>query len=496
MAWGLDNNNNDNFVVLKLDSDGLPKWQKTYGGDERDGWVWVSIKQTNDGGYIVAGETYSAGSGVSDILVIKLSSNGNIQWQKTYGGANYDDLRSNIQQTSDGGYILTGTFQQPREYTDVWVLKLTPNGEIQWQKTYGDSNRYQHGDSIQQTTDGGYIVGCSAWEEGSQGKVNPWILKLNQEGEIEWQRSYLGHGRNSSFLCKVQQTSDGGYIVSDHTDVGGAGEDDFWIFKLKPNGNIEWQKTYGESGYDEPRYIKQTSDGGYIVAGITNSFGVENINMLILKLRPNGDIHWQKIYGSKENYIDYALTIHQTADKGYVINGFRRWTHSVMLVFKTDQNGSIYEESEWERNSSVIVRNSSAVPSDTNRVPMNPDAQATDSNLPGRSVSVESEVICWNLNQPPINISSTREVNRSLFRQEFYNIVRWEPNPYNREFEISEYRIYLERLGEHEFLTSVPANTFEYMDLVAEGTLKRGYALTSVDSRGNESPKSAPVSEN
>jgi fibronectin type 3 domain-containing protein len=87
-------------------------------------------------------------------------------------------------------------------------------------------------------------------------------------------------------------------------------------------------------------------------------------------------------------------------------------------------------------------------------------------------------------------------VNRSLFRQEFYNIVRWEPNPYNSEFEITEYRIYLDRLGEHEFLSTVPANIFEYRDLVAEGTLKKSYALTSVDSRGNESPKSAPVSEN
>lgn len=493
MAWGLDDNNQNNFVVLKLDSEGLPEWQKTYGGDETDGWMSVYIEKTSDGGYIVAGDTYSAGSGSSDALILKLSSNGNIQWQKTYGGAKYDDVRGDIQQTIDGGYIVIGTFQQRRGYTDVWVLKLRPNGEVEWQKTYGDHG-YQYGDSIQQTADGGYIVGCSDREKSFDGKVNPWILKLSSEGEIEWQRTYLGHNRDSSFFCKIQQTSDGGYIVADHTDVGGAGQNDFWILKLKPKGNIEWQKTYGGSGNDEARRIQQTSDGGYIVEGYTDSFGAGEINCWVLKLRPNGNIQWQKIYGSGD-FTDVAFAIQQTADKGYVIGGYKNKNTSVMLVFKTDKNGNISEGSDWVRNSNASVRNTSAVPSDTNRVPMDPDAQAMNSNLPGRSIGVELEIISWNLNQPPTNISLTKKMNRSLFRQEFFNIIRWEPNPYNSEFEITEYRIYRVWAGKYDLIGTVPASVFEYpaTDPISKNGPTNSYAVSSVDSQGNESPKSQTV---
>ncbi len=166
--------------MLKLDSNGEIEWQKTYGGNKYD-YAW-SIQQTSDGGYIVAGSTYTFGAGESDIWVLKLDSNGNVSWQRTYGGNDYDYAWS-IQQTSDGGYIVTGSTESfGAGGTDVWVLKLDGNGNVSWQKTYG-GNDYDYAYSIQQTLDGGYTVAGSTRSFGSD-PTSVYVLKLDSNGEI------------------------------------------------------------------------------------------------------------------------------------------------------------------------------------------------------------------------------------------------------------------------------------------------------------------------
>ncbi|GAG49523.1 unnamed protein product, partial [marine sediment metagenome] len=229
-----------------------------------------ALQQTSDGGYIVAGYTGEY------IWVLKLSSDGDIEWQRTYGGRD-SDVANSIQQTSDGGYIVAGyTASFGAGHYDIWVLKLSSDGDIEWQRTYGgrDSDRSY---SIQQTSDGGYIV---AGYTDSFGARNIWVLKLSSDGDIEWQRIYGGRDSDKSY--SIQQTSDGGYIVAGDTDSFGRGGNNIWVLKLSSDGDIEWQRTYGDGSFDIAYSIKQTSDGGYIVAGRTSSFGAGHYDIWVL----------------------------------------------------------------------------------------------------------------------------------------------------------------------------------------------------------------------
>ena len=210
----------------------------------------------------------------------------NAQWARTYG-LNSDDFAYSIQETSDGGYIVVGgTMSFGAGDIDSWILKLSSIGEIEWQQTYGGSNE-DRTRSIEQTSDGGYIVAGYTNSYGA-GLNDAWVLKLNSIGEIEWQQAY--GGSDNDIAHSIQETSDGGYIVVGSTMSFGAGDVDSWILKLSSIGEIEWQQTYGENGHDETYYIQQTTDGGYIVAGFTLSFGVGGEDSLILKLSTDGDV--------------------------------------------------------------------------------------------------------------------------------------------------------------------------------------------------------------
>jgi hypothetical protein len=258
-------------------------WQKTYCGSGED--RAYSIQQTTDGGYIVAGGTYSFGAGEEDVYVIKLDANGNKVWEKTFGGSDYDWAYS-IQQTSDGGYIIagwTGSFGAGEN--DVYIIKLDANGNLVWEKTYGgnvDDEAY----SIQQTKDGGYIVAGYTDSFGA-GWDDIYIIKLDVNGNKVWQKIYGGSNDDKAY--SIQQTKDGGYIVAGGTNSFGAGKYNVYIIKLDANGNKVWEKTYGGSGYDWARSIQQTTDGGYIVAGGTLSFGAGGYNVYVIKMDSKGN---------------------------------------------------------------------------------------------------------------------------------------------------------------------------------------------------------------
>ena len=269
-------------------------WAKTYGGTANE--VAYSIQQTSDEGYIVAGGTYSFGVGspdYSDFLVIKLDSIGVVEWANTYGGSSYDQAYS-IQQTSDGGYIVAGyTDSFGAGSYDCLIIKLDSIGVVLWAKTYGGSS-YDQVFSIQQTSDGGYIVAGYTFSFGAvlgssnvgqiaslnAGSINSstngvysdcLVIKLDSIGVVTWAKTYGGTG--TDFAYSIQETSDGGYIVAGYTNSFGAGSYDCLVIKLDSIGVVLWAKTYGEYGDDEGAYsIQQTSDGGYIVAGGTNPF--------------------------------------------------------------------------------------------------------------------------------------------------------------------------------------------------------------------------------
>ncbi len=324
-----------NVCLLKLDTHGEIEWQHRYG--ERTQQVEAySIKQTSDGGYIVAGYTCSFGAGEYDFWILKLDSNGVIEWQKTYGGS-HRDLAYSIQQTNDGGYIVAGHYSPfGPGGDDIWVLKLSSNGDIEWERTYrGNTDNRAY--SIQQTNDGGYIVSGYSGEFES-GQEDIWVLKLFSNGDIEWQRTYGGDQADRSY--SIKQTIDGGYIIAGYTSSFGAGQEDIWVLKLFSHGDIEWQRTYGGIRSDEARSIKQTDDGGYIIAGYTESFSP---NAWILKLSSNGDIEWQKNYGAGDYYDGRAESIQQTTDGGFIFAGHTRepWERVWLLVSKISSNGDI-----------------------------------------------------------------------------------------------------------------------------------------------------------
>ncbi len=273
--------------VVKLNSTGAIHWQKCLGGS---GWdeAWA-IKVTTDGGYIVAGRSNSTNGDVTgnhgglDYWVVKLNSSGIIEWQKCLGGTGEDDAYA-VRQTSDGGYIVTGeTASNNGDVTgnhgdfDYWVVKLSTTGNLEWQKCLGGGGGDRAND-ILQADDGGYVVvGEASSNNGDithpRGGYDIWAVKMSHNGTIEWQKS-MG-GSDQDWGRAIQKTSDGGYVIcgtnwSNNGDI----EDttsifDVWIIKLSVNGLVQWQKTLGGSLGEDGNAIQQTSDGGYIVGGIS-----------------------------------------------------------------------------------------------------------------------------------------------------------------------------------------------------------------------------------
>ncbi len=343
-----DNKGYRDIWILKLGFDGSIEWQKTFGGSDYDGTN--CIQETIDGGYIVAGWTYSKNGdvkenkGESDIWVLKLDIDGNLEWQKTYGGSARDVAHS-VCETSDGGYIVAGSsYSKDGDVTknkglaDIWVIKLRIDGSIEWQKTYG-GNHVDIAYSINETRDGGYIVagwtyswgGLDVTENKSyNGHADLWILKLRFDGSLEWQKTYGGMW--SEYAYSFQETKDGGFIVAGCTgskdgDVTeNKGKVDVWIIKLQFDGSLEWQKTYGGTWSDEANSIIETIDGGYIVVGYTQSSDGDVIerkgeyDVWILKLNIDGSLAWQKTYGGSRSEI--AKSIQETSDGGYIVAGY------------------------------------------------------------------------------------------------------------------------------------------------------------------------------
>jgi len=299
------------FWVIKLDSDGNREWDKTFGGSNYD-WAY-SLIQTTDGGYAVAGETTSYGAGGGDFWLIKLDNRGKKLWDKTFGGWRTDRAYSLIQ-TTDGGYAVAGETESRGEGgSDFWVIKLDNQGKKEWDKTFGGS-KYDYANSLIQTTDGGYAVAGDTNSKGT-GNYDFWLIKLDSRGNKCWDKTFRGtkYGSKYIFTYSLIQTTDGGYAVA------GATSGDFWVIKLDSDGNREWDKTFGGSKYDYANSLIQTTDGGYAVAGTTSSKGAGREDFWIIKLDSDGNREWDKTFGGR--LADHANSLIQTTDGGYAVAG-------------------------------------------------------------------------------------------------------------------------------------------------------------------------------
>ena len=327
--------------IIKLSQSGNISWKKTIGGTSND--LALSIIEAFDGGYVLVGRTSSNDGDIigyedsiyNHILVVKLSSIGNIEWLKKIGG-NYNNTADSICQTLDGGLIVTGVIDAISNlgsFRDLLVLKLNNSGDIEWQQTFGGSAD-EFNRSVASTPDGGCIIlGGTISTDGdvtnNNGSYDFWVIKLNNLGNIEWQKTY--GGSDFDFPKSIIKTSDGGYIVAGSTDSDDGditeyrGWTDAWVVKLDNIGNIEWQKTYGGNVTDNINSIYQTNDNGYILAGLSNStdLGIINSNYRsgwILKLSPFGVVEWQGQLGGNDNEELYSIL--QTNEGGYITTGY------------------------------------------------------------------------------------------------------------------------------------------------------------------------------
>jgi len=289
------------------------EWTRTYGADRwEDGY---SVQQTEDGGYIITGDTDSFGAVGRDVYLIKTDANGDTVWTRRYGGADTAHGYS-VQQTSDHGYIVSGDKDSfGNGVADVYLIKADSNGNTQSTLTYG-GDRSERGWSVQQTSDGGFIIAGDTYSFGS-GALDVYLIKTNAIGDTLWTRAYGGEGFEHGY--SVLQTSDGGYIIAGDTDSYGAGEYDVYLVKTDSAGDTLWTRTYGE-GYDEAgSSVQQTNDGGYIVAGEISLPGVADIDIYLIKTDSTGHALWIKTYGGDRS--ERGWSVQQTKDGGYIIAG-------------------------------------------------------------------------------------------------------------------------------------------------------------------------------
>jgi hypothetical protein len=313
-TYSYGDGSNDDFWLVKVASNGNMQWNRTYGDIGID--EAFSMVQTNDGGYALAGRTDSFGAGMYDFWLVKTDSQGNMQWNKTYGGSLSENAWS-LEQTSDGGYIIAGdTASFGAGSFDFWVVKTDSYGTIQWNKTYGGTG-FDVAYAVQQSKDGGYIVAGYTSSLGA-GSFDVWLVKIDSSGNQQWADTYGGIKWDVAY--SFRQTMDGGYLGGGSTSTSGAGLDDFFLVKTDDLGNQQFNKTYGGTNSESASCVIQSKEGGYAIAGVTNSFGVGSFDSWLVKTDVNGNVQWNATYGGSED--DYAESVRQTSDAGYVVAGY------------------------------------------------------------------------------------------------------------------------------------------------------------------------------
>ncbi len=307
--------------LLKTNSTGREEWNRTFGGSNYD--RGSSVQQTDDGGYIISGATYSYGHGDFDVWLIKTDALGQEEWNKTHGGSSCDWSYS-VDQTTDGGYVIAGyTDSYGAGDSDVWLLKTDSSGNEIWNSTFGGIY-YDRGFSVQQTIEGGYIItGYTVSYDADPTGCDVWLIKTDANGNEEWSRTFGGTGipNKFDFGYSVQQTSDNGYIIAGETEVYFVSAADILLIKTDSSGNEEWNRTFGGVASAQGRSVQQTIDGGYIITGCTTLDVGEDSDIWLIKTDSNGDEEWDSVYGFAENSSDWGYSVQQTSDGGYILVG-------------------------------------------------------------------------------------------------------------------------------------------------------------------------------
>jgi len=273
-----------------------------------------------------------------------------VVFQRTYGGENWDH-GSSVRQTTDGGYVTVGrTDSYGAGENDVWLVRTDALGDTMWTRTYGGENS-DRGHSVQQTADSGYVLAGYTNSFGA-GSYDIWLIRTDASGDTLWTRTYGDTLLEDGF--SVRETADGGYIIVGSTQSYGAGESDIWLIKTDASGDTLWTRTYGDTGLEFGHSVQQTADGGYVIVGGTESHGAGDFDVRLVRADALGDTMWTRTYGGENS--DYGYSVAQTMDGGYIVAGFTKsfgaGNEDVWLL-KTDSMG----DTAWTRTFGDSARN-------------------------------------------------------------------------------------------------------------------------------------------
>lgn len=303
------------MCLVKTDASGSQQWGRTFGGSFDD--VARCVRQTSDGGYVLAGTTRY------ERYLVKTDANGNQQWARTFGDGRLEYRACSVQQTNDGGYVLAGARGAYAVPDEIYLLKTDADGNQQWARSYGDSLG-TWASSVQQTSDGGYALAGSIGTEGRY-TSDMYLVKTDGNGNEQWARTF-GSGDSTYVAYDMQQTSDGGYVLAGSRTLYGSLSDltyaDVYVVKTDVNGFEQWTCTWhnDSSIIDEASAVRQTCDGGFVLAGHTASFAIPDYDMYLVKVDANGQRQWARTFGGRGG--DEAASVLQTSDGGFVLAGY------------------------------------------------------------------------------------------------------------------------------------------------------------------------------
>ena len=382
------NDDRETTPIEETPISGEVQWVKNYGGSGED--TAQSVIQTSDGGYAVLGYSNSTDGdltgktmAVNDFWLLKLDSEGELQWSKTYGGSK-DDKGQSVIQTLDGGYAIVGYAMSDdgdgsnnEGFHDNWILRLDGSGNILWERSFGFSG-HDHSYDVIQTDDGGFFFAgfldvTQSNGEGNFGKGSGltrhgvgefWGTKLDANGNLQWRR-YFG-GTNNDRAHGVVQADDGGYVMagfseSDDFDISNTkGSYDFWVVKVDKNGSMLWESSFGGTGIEIAYDITKTQDGGYAIVGNTFSTDTDisknngESDLWLIKIDDGGNLLWEKTFGGSG--FEAGNGLYTTAAEGFVIAGNSKSTdgdttenngENDLWVLKTDAEGNLLHQQSF-----------------------------------------------------------------------------------------------------------------------------------------------------
>ena len=427
------------IFVMKIDVNGMEQWAKTYGSTFTDDGFSITIKQTNDLGFIISGSTNGFGAGsFDDSYIIKLDNTGTIQWEKRISGSSWDRFRD-VVELANGDFLLTGSGSSfSAGNMDAHYVKISSNGNLIWIKNLGNTSR-EHSQSIIELSGGNHILSgnTNITNNSSTNRANPFLIKTTNSGTVIWGKEY----NISTFFTDINETimlNDGNLLNVGETRASDAGNHDIFLLKTDTNGTVIWSKKYGGTGNDIGVNIREKTNGDLIISAFTGSFGNAN-QLLLINTDASGNPIWSKTYGGSNNdELDWwgkpmeLLTTNEIIIAGGTLS-FGAGNEDVYVV-KTNECGESYCN---EQTVTLTTSSLSPIGSSFNVLTTSGGALSNTNSIVN-TISFTENVLC-DSNLVSVNTISDINKNLNIYPNPAFNYLNVE---INKGFEIQHIEIY------------------------------------------------------